>query len=119
MSQDGMVGSMEPDHLKGEGLRPIIGQISKGDGQIDLSKWHGLLSRHDAVERCSDWVESCLVDTHFVERLGVHDVEAAASIHQYFGESLWANDRVDHKQISPWVWDAIWMVGPIEGYSRL
>jgi len=31
-SQDGMVGSMEPDHLEGEGLRPIIGWIPKGDG---------------------------------------------------------------------------------------
>ena len=38
MSQDGMVGSMEPDHLEGEGLRPIIGRIPKGDRQIDLPK---------------------------------------------------------------------------------
>ena len=48
-----------------------------------------------------------LVDAHHVERLGVHDVEATASVHQYFGESLWADDRVDHKRISSWVWDDI------------
>ena len=51
MSQDGVVGSMEPDHLEGKGLHPIIGWIPEGDGQIDLPEWHGLLSRHDAVER--------------------------------------------------------------------
>ena len=32
MSQDGVVGSVEPDHLKGKGLRPIIGWIPEGDG---------------------------------------------------------------------------------------
>ena len=47
-----MVGPVEPDHLEGKGLRPIIGWIPEGDGQIDLSKWNDLLSRHDAVERC-------------------------------------------------------------------
>ena len=53
MSQDDVEGPMEPDHLEGKGLRPIIGRIPKGDRQIDLPKWHGLLSRHDAVERRS------------------------------------------------------------------
>ena len=71
------------------------------------------------MERCLSWVEACPVDAHLVERLGVHDVEAAASIHQYFGESLWANDRVNHERISPWVRDSIRMVGSIEGYGGL
>ena len=31
-SQDGMVGPIEPNHLKDKGLRPIIGWIPKGDG---------------------------------------------------------------------------------------
>ena len=39
-SQDGGVGSMKPDHLEGKGLRPTIGPILEGDGQIDLPKWH-------------------------------------------------------------------------------
>ena len=93
--QDGVVGSMEPDHLEGEGLCPIIGRIPKGDGQINLPKWHGLLSGHDAMEMCSGWADACSVDAHFVERLGIHDVEAAASIHQYFGEPLCADNQVD------------------------
>ena len=96
-----MVGSGEPDHLEGEGFCPIIGWIPEGNGQIDLPKWHGLLSGHDAMERCSGWAEAGSVDAHFIERLGVHDVEVAASIHQYFGEPLWAKDWVDHERISP------------------
>ena len=71
------------------------------------------------MKRRSGWAEARPVDAHHVERLGIHDVEAAASIHQYFGESLWADDWVDHKWISPQVWDDIWMVGLIKGYGGL
>ena len=80
-----MESSGEPNHLEGEGFRPIIEWIPEGNGQIDLPKWHGLLSGHDAVKRCSGWAEACPVDAHLVEHLGVHDVEAATSIHQCFG----------------------------------
>ena len=45
------------------------------------------------MKRCSDGTEVRSVDAHLVERLGVYDVEAAASVHQYFCESLRANDR--------------------------
>ena len=76
-----MVGSMEPNHFEGEGLCPIVGWTPEGDRQIDLPKRHGLLSRHDAMERRSDWLDARLVDAHGVECFGVHDVEAAASIH--------------------------------------
>jgi len=71
------------------------------------------------MESRSGWSDARSVNTHSVEHLGVHDVEAAASIHQYFGESLWADNWVDHKRISPRVGDSIRMVGPIKGYSRL
>ena len=53
------------------------------------------------MERHSDGAEVGSVDAHLVERLGIHDVEAAASVHQYFCESLWVDDWVDHKWISP------------------
>ena len=73
--QDGMVGSRKLDHLEGEGFCPIIGWIPKGDGQIDLSMWHGLLSRHDAVERRPGRPDARSADAHGVERFSVHDVE--------------------------------------------
>ena len=112
-----MEGFGEPNHLEGEGFSPIIELIPEGHGQIDLPKWHGLLPRHDVMERRSGWAEACLVDAHLIEHLGVHDVEAAASIHQYLGELLHADDWVDHEWISPRVRDGIRMVGPIEGYD--
>ena len=71
------------------------------------------------MKRCSGWVEVHPVDTHLVERLCVHDVEAAAFVHQNFGEALWADDRVDDKQIPSWKRDGVRMVGPIEGFGRL
>ena len=89
---------MELDHLEGEGLCPIIGWTPKGDGQIELPKWQGLLSRHDTVKRRSGRPDARLVDAHGVERLGVQDVEAATPIHRYLGEALHTDDWVDHER---------------------
>ena len=114
-----MEGSWESYHVKGEGLSPVVGLIPESDGQINLPQRHALFARHDAMERRSDRVEVRPVDAHLIERLGVHDVEAATSVHQYFRESLRANDRVDHERVSPRVRDVIRMVGLIEGYDGL
>ena len=53
------------------------------------------------MERRSGQSDAGSPDAHGVERLGVHDIEAATSVHQYFGEPLHADDRVDHERISP------------------
>ena len=119
MSQDGVVGSVEPDHLKGKGLHLVIGWIPEGDGQIHLPKWYGLLSWHDAVERRPDRPDARSVDAHGIERFSVHDVEAAASIHQHLGEPLYAKDRVDYERVSSQLRDAFRVVGPIKGYGGL
>ena len=112
-----MESSGEPYHVESEGLGPVIGSIPKSDGHIDLPEWYGLFARHDAMKRRSDGAEVRPVDTHLVERSGVHNVEAAAPVHQYFRESLWANDRVNDKWVPSWVWDGIRMVGSVEGYG--
>ena len=52
----------EPNHLEGEGFRPIIERIPEVKEQINLPKWHGLLSRHDAMERRSGWPDVHSVD---------------------------------------------------------
>ena len=114
-----MVGSMEPDHLEVEGLHPIMGWIPKGDGQIDLPEWHGLHYRHDAMERRPGRPDTLSVDAHGVEHFGIHDVEAAASIHRHLSELLHADDRVDHEQVSSQLQDAFRVVDPIKGYGRL
>ena len=69
------------------------------------------------MERRSDGAEVRPVDTHLVECFGVHDVEAAAPVHQYLCEPLWTDDWVDNKQVPSRVWDGIRMVGPVEGYG--
>ena len=74
-----MESSGEPNHLEGEGLSPVIELIPEGDGQINLPKWHGLLPRHDAVERRLGWAEACPVDAHGIKRFSIHDVKATAS----------------------------------------
>ena len=71
------------------------------------------------MERRFGWSDAQSVDAHGVERFDIHDVEAAASIHQYLGEPLRADDRVNHERISSWLWDAFRVVGPIKGYSGL
>ena len=114
-----MKSSREPNHLEGEGFFPIIELIPEGNGQIDLPKWHGLLSRHDAMERCSGWPDTRSVDAHGIEHLDIHDVEATAPIHKNLGELLHANDRVDHERVSSRLWDAFWVVVPIKGYGGL
>ena len=76
-----MEGFGEPNHLEGEGLSLVIELVPKGNGLVNLPEWHGLLLRHDAVQRCSGWAKVHPVNAHRVEHLGVHDVEATASIH--------------------------------------
>ena len=60
-----------------------------------------------------------LVDAHGIEHFSVHDVEAAASIHQHLGELLHVDDRVNHKRISSRLRDAFRVVGLIKGYGGL
>ena len=72
---------MEPNHFEGEGLRPIVGWTPEGDGQIDLPEQHGLLFRHNIMERHPGSPDAQSVDAYGVECLSVHDVEVVASIH--------------------------------------
>jgi hypothetical protein len=83
---------VESNHLEGEGLHPIVHWIHEGDGQVDLLKRYGFLPWHYAMKRCSSQSNARLVDAHGIKHLGVHDVEAAASIHQYLGELFHADD---------------------------
>ena len=71
----------EPHYVEGEGLSPVIGPIPESDGQIDLPQWYGLSARYNTMEGHSDGAEVRSVDAHLIECLGIHDVEAAASVH--------------------------------------
>ena len=69
------------------------------------------------MERHSSQSDAGSADAHGVEHLDIHDVEAAASVHQYLCEPLWTDDRVDDKRVSSWVWDRAWEVSLVEGYD--
>jgi hypothetical protein len=58
------------------------------------------------------------VDSHGVKTFGVHDVEAAAPVYQYFGEPRVADDGVDNKWILARLWDAIRMVIAVKSDGR-
>ena len=45
-----MVGSFEPNHLKGEDLLVVVGGSAKADGQVDAPEGSRAFSWHDAVE---------------------------------------------------------------------
>ena len=79
--QNGMVDRGEPDYLEGEGLCPIVGRILEADRQVDLPDRYGLLSWHNAVERCLGRPDARSIDALGNTCLCVHDVEAAAPVH--------------------------------------
>ena len=69
------------------------------------------------MKRCSEWPDTRSVDAHGIEHLGIQDGEAATLIHQYLGEPLWTDDRVDDKRVPSRVRDGIRMVSLVEGYG--
>jgi hypothetical protein len=70
------------------------------------------------VEGCSARAELGSIDLHGIEGFDVHDVEAAASIHQLLGEPRVADDGVDNQRISARLRNVIRVVVMIEGDGR-
>ena len=58
--------------------------------------------------------ESSLGDAHGVEGVDVENVEAAASVHQHFGEALLADDGVNNERATTWSSDVGRMVSLIK-----
>ena len=51
--------------------------------------------------------------------MGVHDVEAAASVHEHLGEAGVADDEVNNERVPSRVWDVVGVVLAAEGNSVL
>ena len=58
------------------------------------------------MERRSGRSDARSVDAHGIKHFSIHDVEAAASIHQYLGEPFRVDDRVHLEWISSYLQDA-------------
>ena len=64
------------------------------------------------------WAELVQSDPHELQGVGVHDVEAAASVQEHLGEASVADDGVDNKRVPSRVWDVVGVVlGPKEMVS--
>ena len=60
-------------------------------------------------------VELVQSDPHELLGVGMHDVEAAASVHEHFGEAGVADDGVDNERVPSRVWDVVGVVLAAEG----
>jgi hypothetical protein len=57
-------------------------------------------------------------DPQEVESLGIDNVEAAATVHEYFSEARIGDDGIDDERVDSRVRNVVWMVITIEGDSR-
>jgi hypothetical protein len=110
-----VVGSSEPDHLEREGFLSEVGGSSEAYGQIELSKGQNALPGDDPVKGCHTGPDRGQIDPQEPEGLGVDDVEAAASVHEDFGEPGVADDGVDDEWVLSWARHAVGVVALVEG----
>ena len=90
-------------------------RVPKCHQQIDLSKWHCLISMYDAMKRCPRRPEASPVDSHGIESVSVEDVEATPTIHKHLGETLVADDGVHDQGTLPRSRHIAWIISSNEG----
>jgi hypothetical protein len=90
-----VVRPREVDHLKCERLSAVVAHVSECDRQSDPSEGDRLLARDHSVEWMWAALELVLGKPHPLKGVEVHEVEAAAPIHEGFGEPGRPNQRVD------------------------
>ena len=65
------------------------------------------------------WAELVQSDPHELEGVGVHDVEAAASVHEHLGEAGVAGDGADNKRVPSRMRDVVRVVLAAKGNGVL
>ena len=65
------------------------------------------LPRRNAVEWRLAGAKPVQSDPHELQSVGVHDVEAAAPVHEHHGESGVADDRVDNEWVQTRIRDVV------------
>src|SRR6185369_14029169 len=114
-TKDVMVGSSKPHHLKSEYLLAEVSCRAEADRQIDLAEGLDLLPWRDAVEWRLAGAQLVQSDPHELQGGGVHDVEAAASVHEHLGEASVADDGVDNERITSRMRDVVGVVLAAKG----
>ena len=82
-AKNGVVCSLEPHHLEGEHLLAEVSCCAEAYRQIGLAKGLDSLPRRNAVEWRLAGAKPVQSDPHELQSVGVHDVEAAASVHEH------------------------------------
>ena len=98
-TKDGMVGSSKPHHLKGEYLLAEVGCSAEPYRQIDLAEGLDSLPRRNAMEWRLAGAKLVQSDPHELQGMGIHDIEAAASVHEHLEEASVADDGIDNKRV--------------------
>ena len=83
----GMIGSPEPHHLKGEYFLAEVSCRTEADRQIDLTEGLDALPRRNAMKWRLAGAKFVQSNPHELQGVGIHDVEAAASVHEHLGEA--------------------------------
>jgi hypothetical protein len=110
-----VVGSSEPDHLEREGFPSEVGGSPEAYGQIESSEGLDAFPGDDPVKRRRTGPDQGQIDLQELEGLGVVDVEAAASVHEDFGEPEAADDGVDNERIFPRARHVVGVIALVEG----
>ena len=118
-TKDGMIGSPKPHHLKGEYFLAEVDYRSEADRQIDLAEGLDSLPRRNAMKWRLAGVKLVQSNPHELQGVGIHDVEAAASVHEHLGEAGVADDGVDNKRVPSRVWDVVGVVLAAKGNDVL
>jgi hypothetical protein len=93
-----MIRPGEIDHLKCECFGTVVAHVSKGDRQGDPHKGDGLLTQDHSVEWVWAALELISGKSQSVEGVEVHEVEAAAPIHEGFGEPGHPDQQIDYEE---------------------
>src|SRR6185312_1740490 len=110
-----MIGSSKPHHLESEYLLAEVGCCAEAHRQIDLDEGLDSLPQRNAMEWRLAGAKLVQPDPHELQGRGVHDVEAAASVHEHLGEASVADDGVDNERIPSRMRDVVGVVLAAKG----
>ena len=74
---------------------------------------------YDPMERGTVWSYRGSRQAHGVVHLGIEDVKTTSAVHEHLGHVCLADNRVDDERELAYLWNAVRVVGPIEGDHAL
>jgi hypothetical protein len=108
-AEDHVVCTLERDHLEGYWLFTVIIFIAEGNLEGNGPKGLSLAARNHSIESDSTMAELGLGEAYLRQGFHVHDIQAAAAIHQTLGELIALDQGVNHHGIVS-IWDVLWMI---------